>query len=98
MKIKELHCGFKHVAIRSQMGMIFSWGDNSLYQLGQQTNHMSVNVPKKIAFSRISKFRISIKSIALGGFSSYFLDKHNNVYFCGDTGLGLFYNIQHFPY
>lgn len=39
-----------------------------------------------------------MKSIAAGNFCSYFLEKNNHLYFCGESGMGIFYNINRLPY
>ncbi len=76
-KVKQVSCGLWHSMALTESRRVFSWGQNSNGQLGQnKTDDIIVNIPSIVLLSN----EISIKKISCGRFHSLLLSRDGDIY------------------
>jgi serine/threonine protein kinase len=89
-----ISCGYKHSLALTESGRVFSWGDNSVGQLGVEVEHSSEPII-------IELNGMKIKKISCGDWHSLLLSCDGDIYafgrnYCGEVGNGT-RDEQRFP-
>ncbi len=78
-----ISCGDWHSMALTESGRVFSWGDNSEGQLGQNSDIKTINKPSIV----ILRNEISIKKISCGSRHNLLLTSDGDIYWFGFNGV-----------
>jgi len=77
-KVLQIGCGYKHAAVKTSTGKVFSWGNNSYGQLGDNSyDHSSTPIPVLSQFNFIQ--------VSTGRNSTYILAEDKSIFFSGSS-------------
>jgi alpha-tubulin suppressor-like RCC1 family protein len=82
-KVIHISCGGWHSMALTESGRVFSWGNNSSRQLGQNNNKNAINQPTFVSLNN----EISIKKISCGLEHSLLLSREAHLYWFGNNGI-----------
>ncbi|CCV64875.1 hypothetical protein BN85412980 [Alteracholeplasma palmae J233] len=86
-KIVDVSAGFSHALALTESGKLYSWGNNSVGELGLGSNSESVYYePREVTFFRENN--IEIEKIYAGHYASYIVTKSKKVYSWGMNSNG----------
>ena len=86
--IKAISAGYTHTCALDNNGNVYSWGDNSVGQLGDNTFNTGKSIPVKVVGVGGQGFLSNIVAISAGSRSTCALDIYGNVYCWGQYNVG----------
>jgi len=86
--IFDFSLGFAHSLVLTNQGRLFTWGDNSLGQLGDGTDDEYRSIPTNITSSMILEAEDSITKISSGFANSMALTNEGRLFVWGDNSFG----------